>query len=191
MLFLSAIRITQEGPPPGEAPFAAQLLSNGLVIPLITLGFGSVVLLPLLTVLVAGDAIAGEVSAGTLKTMLGRSVGARACSGPRPRPSGCTLSPSWRSSSGSGCWQGGWRSGSSRWRASAARRHLRRRGHSPHVGQRRPRGAAAPGPRGLRRLSLFRHPQQRRVRGRRGRPDPAPPARLDPRARRRSSIPTC
>lgn len=75
ILFLAAVRITQEGPPPGEAPFAAQLLSNGLVIPLITLGFGSVVLLPLLTVLVAGDAIAGEVSAGTLKTILGRSVG--------------------------------------------------------------------------------------------------------------------
>jgi hypothetical protein len=34
-----------------------------------------VVLLPLLTVLVAGDAIAGEVSGGTLKTILGRSVG--------------------------------------------------------------------------------------------------------------------
>jgi ABC-2 type transport system permease protein len=75
ILFLVAVRITQEGPPPGEAPFAAQLLSNGLVIPLITLAFGSVVLLPLLTVLVAGDAIAGEVSAGTLKTVLGRSVG--------------------------------------------------------------------------------------------------------------------
>ena len=75
ILFLAAVRITQEGPPPGEAPFATQLLDNGLVIPLITLGFGSVVLLPLLTVLVAGDAIAGEVSAGTLKTLLGRSVG--------------------------------------------------------------------------------------------------------------------
>src|SRR5215218_8027407 len=75
ILFLVAVRITREGPPPGEAPFATQLLSNGLVIPLITLSFGSVVLLPLLTVLVAGDAIAGEVSAGTLKTVLGRSVG--------------------------------------------------------------------------------------------------------------------
>jgi ABC-2 type transport system permease protein len=32
ILFLAAVRITQEGPPPGEAPFAAQLLSNGLVI---------------------------------------------------------------------------------------------------------------------------------------------------------------
>ena len=75
VLFLSAILITQQGPDPGEAPFAAQLLSNGLVIPFMTLGFGSVVLLPLLTVLVAGDAVAGEVSAGTLKTILGRSVG--------------------------------------------------------------------------------------------------------------------
>lgn len=75
ILFLAAVRITREGPEAGDAPFADQLLSNGLVIPLITLGFGSVVLLPLLTVLVAGDAIAGEVSAGTLKTILGRSVG--------------------------------------------------------------------------------------------------------------------
>jgi ABC-2 type transport system permease protein len=75
VLFLSAILITRQGPDAGEAPFAAQLLSNGLVIPFMTLGFGSVVLLPLLTVLVAGDAVAGEVSAGTLKTILGRSVG--------------------------------------------------------------------------------------------------------------------
>jgi ABC-2 type transport system permease protein len=75
VLFLVAIRVTHHGPEAGDAPFAAQLLSNGLVIPLITLGFGSVVLLPLLTVLVAGDTIAGEVSAGTLKTILGRSVG--------------------------------------------------------------------------------------------------------------------
>lgn len=75
LVFLSAVEILGSGPDAGEAPFAAQLLGNGLVIPLVTLAFGSVVLLPLLTVLVAGDAIAGEVSGGTLKTILGRSVG--------------------------------------------------------------------------------------------------------------------
>lgn len=75
ILILAAVLLTPGGPEAGDAPFATQLLTNGLVIPLIALGFGSVVLLPLLTVLVAGDAVAGEVSAGTLKTVLGRSVG--------------------------------------------------------------------------------------------------------------------
>lgn len=75
LFFLAAVEIIGSGPEAGEAPFAAQLLGNGLVIPLVTLAFGSVVLLPLLTVLVAGDAVAGEVSGGTLKTILGRSVG--------------------------------------------------------------------------------------------------------------------
>lgn len=75
LVFVAALKIVGEGPPEGEAPFAAQLLQNGLVIPLATLALGSLVILPLLTVLVAGDAIAGEVSGGTLKTILGRSVG--------------------------------------------------------------------------------------------------------------------
>lgn len=75
LAFLAAVQIVGGGPEAGEAPFAAQLVGNGLVIPLVTLAFGSVVLLPLLTVLVAGDAVAGEVAGGTLKTILGRSVG--------------------------------------------------------------------------------------------------------------------
>jgi ABC-2 type transport system permease protein len=75
LLILAAVEILGSGPEAGEAPFAAQLFNNGLVIPLIALALGSVVLLPLLTVLVAGDTIAGEVSGGTLKTILGRSVG--------------------------------------------------------------------------------------------------------------------
>ena len=78
----------------GEAPFAAQLLSNGLVIPFITLGFGSVVLLPLLTVLVTmAFAVAGEISAGALKTILGRSVGRSGLFWAKAAPSTPTCSP--------------------------------------------------------------------------------------------------
>ena len=75
VLFVAALEITREGPPEGEAPFATQLLENGLVVPLVTLAFATFVLLPLVVAFVAGDAVAGEVSAGTLKTILSRSVG--------------------------------------------------------------------------------------------------------------------
>src|ERR671912_2103840 len=75
IFFVAAIEITRRGPDAGEVPFAAQLLENGLVVPLITLGFATFVLLPLVVAFVAGDSIAGETSAGTLKTILGRSVG--------------------------------------------------------------------------------------------------------------------
>lgn len=75
IIFVAAIEITHRGPEAGDAPFAAQLFSNGLVIPLITLAFGSFVMLPAIVVLVAGDTVAGEASAGTLKTILSRSIG--------------------------------------------------------------------------------------------------------------------
>jgi len=75
VLFVSSLEITRQGPPEGEAPFATQLLENGLVVPLVTLAFATFVLLPLVIAFVAGDAIAGEVSGGTLKTILSRSVG--------------------------------------------------------------------------------------------------------------------
>jgi len=75
VLFVAALEITGQGPPEGEAPFATQLLENGLVVPLVTLAFATFVLLPLVVAFVAGDAVAGEVSAGTLKTVLSRSVG--------------------------------------------------------------------------------------------------------------------
>jgi ABC-2 type transport system permease protein len=75
VLFVAALEITRQGPPEGEAPFATQLLENGLVVPLVTLAFATFVLLPLVIAFVAGDAIAGEVLGGTLKTILSRSVG--------------------------------------------------------------------------------------------------------------------
>src|SRR5215213_3414484 len=75
ILFVAALEITRQGPPEGEAPFATQLLENGLAVPLVTLAFATFVLLPLVVAFVAGDAVAGEVSAGTLKTVLSRSVG--------------------------------------------------------------------------------------------------------------------
>jgi ABC-2 type transport system permease protein len=75
ILFVAALEITQDGPPEGEAPFATQLLDNGLAVPLVTLAFATFVLLPLVVAFVAGDAVAGEVAGRTLKTVLSRSVG--------------------------------------------------------------------------------------------------------------------
>lgn len=64
-----------EGGPPDEVPFARAVATNGFAIPLFALAFASFFLLPLLTSLVAGDAVSGEVQGGTLKTLLTRSVG--------------------------------------------------------------------------------------------------------------------
>lgn len=60
VLFVAAGEITHRRPDVGEAPFAAQLLQNGLVVPLITLSFPTFVLLPLVIASVTGYAIAGE-----------------------------------------------------------------------------------------------------------------------------------
>jgi ABC-2 type transport system permease protein len=55
-------------------PFARSVDDIGLAIPLFALAFASFFLLPLLASVVSGDAIAGEASGGTLKTILTRSV---------------------------------------------------------------------------------------------------------------------
>jgi ABC-2 type transport system permease protein len=65
---------TGDGGPPDEVPFARAVESVGLAIPLFSLAFASFFLLPLLSSLVAGDAISGEHGQGTLKTVLTRSV---------------------------------------------------------------------------------------------------------------------
>lgn len=65
---------TGDGGPPDEVPFARSVQDVGLAIPLFSLAFAGFFLLPLLASLVAGDAISGEHSGGTLKTILTRSV---------------------------------------------------------------------------------------------------------------------
>jgi len=66
-------------PPPGEPPEPDALLSlaynsSGLVLPFIALFFSSLVFLPLLAALVAGDIVATEDTNRTLKTVLTRST---------------------------------------------------------------------------------------------------------------------
>ncbi len=65
---------TGDGGPPDDVPFARAVEEVGLAVPLFSLAFASFFLLPLLASLVAGDAVSGEHSAGTLKTVLTRSV---------------------------------------------------------------------------------------------------------------------
>jgi hypothetical protein len=63
VLFVAAGEITHRRPDVGEALFAAHLLQNGLVVPLITLSFSTFVLLPLVIASVTGYAIAGKSQA--------------------------------------------------------------------------------------------------------------------------------
>jgi hypothetical protein len=173
LVFLAAVEIIGSGPEAGEAPFAAQLLGNGLVIPFVTLAFGSVVLLPLLTVLVAGDAVAGEVSGGTLKTILGRSVGRSGLFWSKAAAVGLYTLAVVGAFVGVGLAAGwlaigfrplaGLGGGADPGRSSAR----------PNRARSRPRGAAPAGPRRLRPPALRRNPEQRRLRGRRPGAHPA------------------
>ena len=63
-------------PEAGEGPpFLAQILNNGLFTPLTSLALVLPFFLPLATSLLAGDAVAGEASSGTLRYLLVRPVG--------------------------------------------------------------------------------------------------------------------
>jgi ABC-2 type transport system permease protein len=57
-----------------ENIFAAQITHSGLATPVLMLLFESVLLLPVIAALVAGDIVANEDGNGTLKTILTRSV---------------------------------------------------------------------------------------------------------------------
>jgi ABC-2 type transport system permease protein len=59
---------------PDDVPFGQYVRETGLAIPLVSLFFGAIWLLPLITALVAGDIVAAEDHNGTLKTILTRSV---------------------------------------------------------------------------------------------------------------------
>ena len=63
-------------PRPGEGPaFLSAVLANGALFPAAALGIVLPLFLPVAVAVVAGDAIAGEASAGTLRYLLVRPVG--------------------------------------------------------------------------------------------------------------------
>jgi ABC-2 type transport system permease protein len=69
------LRVTGVGPRPGEGPaFLAQVLGNGALFPAAALALVLPVL-PVAVAVLAGDAVAGEASAGTLRYLLVRPVG--------------------------------------------------------------------------------------------------------------------
>jgi ABC-2 type transport system permease protein len=68
--------VTDLAPRPGEGPpFLSAVLSNGALYPLAALAIVLPLFLPIAVAVVAGDAIAGEAQAGTLRYLLARPVG--------------------------------------------------------------------------------------------------------------------
>jgi ABC-2 type transport system permease protein len=69
------VKVTGRVPRPGTGPaLLAESFSNGTLFPAAALGIVLPFLLPIATAVVAGDAIAGEASAGTLRYLLVRPV---------------------------------------------------------------------------------------------------------------------
>jgi ABC-2 type transport system permease protein len=73
VIFVVALLADSSGGPE-EVPFGDLVRETGLAIPLVSLAFGALWLIPLVTALVAGDIVATEDQNGTLKTILTRSV---------------------------------------------------------------------------------------------------------------------
>jgi ABC-2 type transport system permease protein len=73
LIFIVALAADTSGGP-DEIPFGRYVRETGLAIPLVSMSFGSIWLLPLITALVAGDIVSAEDHNGTLKTILTRSV---------------------------------------------------------------------------------------------------------------------
>jgi ABC-2 type transport system permease protein len=70
------IAVTHLSPPPGQgSAFLSAVLDNGQLYPAAALALVLPVLLPVAVAVVAGDSIAGEASAGTLRYLLARPVG--------------------------------------------------------------------------------------------------------------------
>jgi ABC-2 type transport system permease protein len=68
--------ITDLAPRPGEGPpFLSAVLRNGALYPLAALAIVLPLFLPIAVAVVAGDSIAGEASAGTLRYLLARPAG--------------------------------------------------------------------------------------------------------------------
>jgi ABC-2 type transport system permease protein len=73
LIFIVALAADSSGGP-DEIPFGRYVRETGLAIPLVSMSFGAIWLLPLITALVAGDIVSNEDHNGTLKTILTRSV---------------------------------------------------------------------------------------------------------------------
>lgn len=70
------LALTNVGPRPGEGPaFLSAVIANGQLFPLAALAIVLPLFLPVAVSVVAGDAIAGEAQAGTLRYLLARPVG--------------------------------------------------------------------------------------------------------------------
>ncbi|MGB3772309.1 MAG: ABC transporter permease [Rhodococcus sp. (in: high G+C Gram-positive bacteria)] len=70
------LALTDVGPRPGEGPaFLSAVLSNGQLFPLAALAIVLPLFLPVAVAVIAGDSIAGEAQAGTLRYLLARPVG--------------------------------------------------------------------------------------------------------------------
>jgi ABC-2 type transport system permease protein len=70
------IALTDLAPRPGEGPaFLSAVLTNGTLYPLAALAIVLPLFLPIAVSLIAGDAVAGEAQAGTLRYLLARPAG--------------------------------------------------------------------------------------------------------------------
>ncbi len=70
------LRVTHLGPRPGDGPaFLSAVLANGALFPAAALGIVLPLFLPVAVAVIAGDSVAGEASAGTLRYLLTRPVG--------------------------------------------------------------------------------------------------------------------
>ncbi len=70
------IAVTKVGPRPGQGPaFLSAVLTNGNLFPAAALAIVLPLFLPIAVAVVAGDSIAGEAGAGTLRYLLVRPVG--------------------------------------------------------------------------------------------------------------------
>jgi ABC-2 type transport system permease protein len=70
------VAVTKIAPPPGQGPaLLSAVLSNGSLFPAAALAIVLPIFLPISVAVVAGDAIAGEASAGMLRYLLARPVG--------------------------------------------------------------------------------------------------------------------
>lgn len=76
VLIALVVRLSQHTPPPGEGPdFLSSVPTNGVFAALTGLAVVLPFLLPLAVAVVAGDAVAGEASYGTLRYLLAVPVG--------------------------------------------------------------------------------------------------------------------
>ena len=70
------LAVTDLAPRPGEGPaFLSAVLANGALFPAAALGIVLPLFLPVAVAVIAGDAVAGEASGGTLRYLLVRPVG--------------------------------------------------------------------------------------------------------------------